>query len=90
MPSDLTKIARAVGDWVVGASNGGGELVRTPENLARVMASMVNGTVAGPISEGQAMRVSAVYACVRLLSDSIAMLPCALFKKDGEKGASRI
>lgn len=29
--------------------------------------------------------MSAIFACVRLLSDSIAMLPCALYRKEGNK-----
>lgn len=37
----------------------------------------------GTVSDGQAMRVAAVWACVRLLSDALATLPVALYKTDG-------
>lgn len=84
MPSDLVKIARGIGNWIFNQGDGG-QLIRTSEDLARYLQLAQNQTVAGPITEGQALRVSAVYACVRLLSDSIAMLPCSLYEKVGRK-----
>lgn len=35
------------------------------------------------VNEETAMRISAVYACVRVLSESVAMLPLKLYRRDG-------
>jgi phage portal protein BeeE len=41
-------------------------------------------TYAGvPVTEQTALRMSAVYACVRVLSESVAMLPFILYRRDG-------
>lgn len=51
----------------------------------RDQAAMLLGaepTIAGPnVNEGNAEGISAVYACVRLLSDSIAQVPFKLFRR---------
>lgn len=38
-----------------------------------------------PVSEESAMRTSAVYACVKILAETVASLPLHLFKKEGDK-----
>jgi HK97 family phage portal protein len=41
-------------------------------------------TLAGPpVNEVSAMRSSAVYACIRIISESIAALPLVIYKQDG-------
>jgi HK97 family phage portal protein len=43
-----------------------------------------NATYAGPsVNEDNAMRSSAVYACIRIISESIASLPLVLYKQQG-------
>lgn len=42
-------------------------------------------SIYGAVSDGQAMRVAAVWACVRLLATAIAMLPVSVYKREGEK-----
>lgn len=43
-----------------------------------------NATYAGPsVTEDNAMRSSAVYACIRIISESIATLPLVLYKQQG-------
>ena len=37
------------------------------------------------VSQETAMRLSAVYACVRVLSESVAQLPLFLYQRDGDK-----
>lgn len=50
-----------------------------------------NATVAGEtINDDVAMRITTVYACIRVISQSIASLPCILYErvKDGSKEAT--
>lgn len=43
-----------------------------------------NATYAGPsVNEDSAMRSSAVYACIRIISESIAALPLVLYRQEG-------
>lgn len=89
MASELATVARGVRKWVFGAvqQDGPGRYAATPEEIQRMLLAEAMGgsTILGPVSDGQSLRVAAVYACVRLLSDSIGMLPASLFKKDGDK-----
>lgn len=44
------------------------------------------GSTAGvPVDEESAMRTSAVYACVKILAETVASLPLQLYKKSGNK-----
>lgn len=60
------------------------EVARTPDDIARMVLSMFGrNTAAGvAVNSESAMRVGAVYACVRVLSDSVAMLPLQLHSRD--------
>ena len=42
------------------------------------------GTRSSPVNETTAQRVSAVYACVQAISETVASLPLILFKRNGE------
>lgn len=59
----------------------------TVDDLAEAIGLAMGG---GPTKSGvtvnakRAERVAAVYACVRVLSDSVAQLPLVLFQKDGK------
>ena len=41
------------------------------------------------VTADTAMRMSAVYACITIISESIASLPLILYRRDGEEGKSR-
>lgn len=80
MLSDLKSASQRVKNWIFNSADGG-QLIRTPQDLERFYQSYGNSGVVGPVSEASALRVSAVFACVRLLADSIAMLPISLYEK---------
>jgi HK97 family phage portal protein len=81
-PSNIQK-------FIFGATQttGPGRISRTPDEIQRALLQEIEGgrTILGPVSDSQAMRVAAVWACVRLLSTAVAMLPLALYRKEGEK-----
>lgn len=48
------------------------------------LIALGNATHAGPsVTEDNAMRSSAVYACIRIISESIASLPLVLYRQNG-------
>jgi HK97 family phage portal protein len=61
-----------------------------PKNLENFIKSVDfdegGGSMAGiSVSEESAMRTSAVYACVKILAETVASLPLHLYKKNGNK-----
>jgi len=61
---------------------GGGNLAYPPLWLRNFILGMDSPTSSGVnVNENTAVRLVAVYACIRLLSESIAMLPLPLYKK---------
>jgi len=62
-----------------------GELRRatTPEQIAEILRRGPSTSSGAYVSAESAMRVSAVYACVRVLADSVAMLPLRLYEDGG-------
>lgn len=44
-----------------------------------------DGANIGAVSDTQALRVAAVWACVRLLSTAVAMLPVGLYRREGDR-----
>jgi HK97 family phage portal protein len=75
--------------FIFGATQttGPGRISSTPEEIQEALLREMEGSrsLFGPISDANAMSVAAVWACVRLLSTAVAMLPVALYRKDGEK-----
>ena len=67
------------------AYTGETQRISTSEELAAALRSAFGaGTSSGAsVTPDTAMRVAAVYACVRVLADSIAMLPLRLYREDG-------
>jgi HK97 family phage portal protein len=59
-------------------SAGGGVLIDTPEKLAEVMRGDVNTGSGAVVTPGTAMRVAAVFACVRIISGAVATMPLQL------------
>jgi len=54
----------------------GGTVINGPEDLERAIRAAGTSTAAGiPVTANSAMRVGAVYACVRLMSGAVANMP---------------
>lgn len=90
MSSDLSFLApNAVTKFIFGHATPaeGGRISSTPEQIQEAVLRKFDGgtSIYGAVSDGQAMRVAAVWACVRLLATAIAMLPVTVYRKDGEK-----
>lgn len=64
-------------------SDGPGKLIRTPQELQDYLLHGSDGDIDRQVAPGAAMRVAAVFACVRLLSNSQAMLDKWLYRRDG-------
>lgn len=55
----------------------------TPDQISEMLGGMFRTTASGAtVNSATAMQVGAVYACVRVLSDSVAMLPLVLQQTD--------
>lgn len=52
------------------------------------LGNIFSGGGSRKLNEWQSMQISVVYACIRLISNSIAMMPLSLYKGDGD--SSRI
>lgn len=57
----------------------------TAQAIAEAMWGGYETNSGKQVSSAQAMRVSAVFACVRLLSEQIGMLPCVLYSGDEDE-----
>lgn len=60
-------------------------IISSPDDLARVFGAEFTTGSGQPVTPLRAMQLSAVFSCVRVLSESMGMLPCRLYKK-GKKG----
>lgn len=59
-------------------------IISSPDDLARIFgAEYVVGD--RPVTPLRAMQLATVFTCVRVLAESLGMLPCRLYKKDGKK-----
>lgn len=59
------------------------QIISSPDELARIFgAEFVNGT-GQPVTPIRAMQLAIVFSCVRVLSESMGMLPCRLYKQTG-------
>ena len=56
-------------------SKGGGVVINTPDELAAAMLAGETSASGVPVTPNRAMRVAAVYACVRIRSGVVANLP---------------
>lgn len=61
-----------------------GYTTETVSNLTYGQSGFVS-KVGLPIGQDSALRLTAVYACVRLISETVASLPVHLYRKDGSK-----
>lgn len=59
------------------------QIISSPDELARIFgAEFVTGT-GQPVTPIRAMQLAIVFSCVRVLSESMGMLPCRLYKQTG-------
>lgn len=66
-------------------SASGGVLITSPDELDRFMRGEASGSSAGvPITIDTAMRVSAVFACVRIIAGAVATMPLQLKRRKSE------
>lgn len=63
------------------------EVLDTSEKIANVIAGILGGqSLSGvTVNRETAMRVATVFGCVRVLSESVGMLPCKVYERDGNK-----
>ena len=66
---------------------GSGRIASTPKEIADLMVRLLGGTGAVPVTEQTAMRNGVVYACTRILSDSVGLLPLLPYRRDGDVAA---
>jgi HK97 family phage portal protein len=59
--------------------------ITTSEELARAMSAGVATDSGISVSPDSAMRVNTVWACVRIISNAIAMCPLILYRREGAK-----
>lgn len=84
---DLSAMRRSLGAWI-----SGGEVQAFGENssqqlnmneLANLLGANYKSSAGVPVTAETAMRVSAVYACVSLISGAIGSLPFEIYERDG-------
>jgi HK97 family phage portal protein len=64
----------------------GGRSVTTPEDLERAIRVAMAGTTSGvAVTQDSAMKVGAVFACVRLISGAIGNMPLSVIERVDEK-----
>jgi HK97 family phage portal protein len=61
-------------------------VISTPEELAAVIGATWDSSAGVAVSPETAMRFSTVYACVRVIAESIGALPLVLYRDNGAKG----
>lgn len=59
------------------------EKIDTPEKLAAYLSGGAESYTGKGVTTQSAMQLSTVFACIRVLSESVGMLPCKLMETDG-------
>ncbi len=57
------------------------EVLDTPEKIAQAIGYGHDTYTGRPVTSQRAMQVSTVFGCVRVLAESVGMLPCKLFEQ---------
>jgi HK97 family phage portal protein len=66
------------------------EVLDTPEKIAAAIGYGADSYTGKTISSQRAMQVSTVFGCVRVLSESVGMLPCKLYEQTGGVRSSAV
>ena len=61
----------------------------TPEEISLALRSGGSSTSGANVTPDSAMKVSAVYACIRILSETVAQVPLLLYRRIGDEGRER-
>lgn len=64
--------------------------VTTPAELADAIGLSYDTYTGKQISSQRAMRLTAVFSCVRVLAESVGMLPCNLYHLNGSLNPRRM
>lgn len=65
------------------------EVIDSPEKLAAVMGYTLDTYTGKPITTQSAMQLTTVFGCIRVLSESLGMLPCRLYEeRKGQRSAA--
>ncbi|MBH2029502.1 MAG: phage portal protein [Moraxellaceae bacterium] len=60
------------------------QIISNPDDLMRIFgAEYVTGSE--PVTPLRAMQLATVFTCVRVLAESMGMLPCRLYRREGKK-----
>lgn len=71
---------------LLGRKSADTSVAQTPEQLAAMMGGWsFDGYSGRKISSKTAMQLTAVFGCVRVLTESVGMLPCNLFEQKGNQ-----
>lgn len=60
-------------------------MIDTPEKLAQVLGVGYETVTGRQVTTSRAMQMTTVFGCVRVLAESVGMLPCRLVKEEGRK-----
>ncbi|WHR57570.1 phage portal protein [Acinetobacter haemolyticus] len=60
------------------------QIISSPDDLMRIFGA---GYITGgdPVTPLRAMQLATVFTCVRVLAESMGMLPCRLYRREGKK-----
>lgn len=72
----------AIRDWFRRKNT---DIIDTPEKLEKVFGALFQSDAGINISPANAMQITTVFACIRVLAESIGMLPLSLRKTNGNK-----
>lgn len=67
------------------ATPGAGRVATNSQQLAEMVVNMFGSRGGAVVNPETAMRVGTVYACVRILAESVALLPLRIMKTEGEE-----
>lgn len=60
------------------------QIISSPDDLMRIFgAEYITG--GDPVTPLRAMQLATVFTCVRVLAESMGMLPCRLYRREGKK-----
>lgn len=60
-------------------------IISSPDDLARIFGTEYVANSSAPVTPLRAMQLSTVFTCVRVLAESMGMLPCRLYEKRGKQ-----
>lgn len=62
----------------------GPAIIDTPDKLAKLLGYGYDSYTGKPVSSQSAMQLTTVFGCIRVLSESVGMLPCKLFEQKSD------